>query len=134
LVGGRKYEFTLFGRIDGGTEGKASREVTINEPPTGGSCIAQPDKGEPLDPSFELNCKGFTDDEKPLQYEFLYLKEEKNETLGSGLDALRKEVTFPSGLKKKDYKLELFVKVSDSLGASKMVRFNSSIKVIHGWR
>ena len=134
LVGGNKYEFTLIGWIDGGIEGNASREVTINEPPSGGSCTASPDEGEPLDPSFQLKCEKFTDTERPLQYEFFYRKEEKDETLGSGLDALRSGVTFPSGLQIKSYKLDLYVKVSDSLGASEMVPFTSKIKVIHGWR
>jgi len=136
LVGGNKYEFTLIGWIDGGIDGNASREVTINEPPNVGSCTASPRKGVSLDPSFTLSCTKFTDTETPLHYEFFYSKGEeyKNETLGSGEEDSRSRITFPSGLKRIRYELSLYAKVSDSLGASRMVEFNSSIEVIHGWR
>jgi len=129
LVGGRKYEFTLIGWIDGGIEGNASREVIINDRPKVGFCKAEPRKGEPLDPKFTLSCTKFTDTETPLQYEFFYRREKTLETLGSGLEASRSRVTFPSG-----QEIVLYAKVSDSLGASSMVEFNSSIEVIHVWK
>lgn len=139
MVGGRKYEFTLFGNIPGGIKGNAKREVTINEPPKRGKhglCTAKPTEGKPLEPMFTLSCKGFEDEEEPLQYEFFYSKGEgsKNETLGSSLEDSRERVTFPSGLKENGYTLTLYAKISDSLGASEMFKFNSAIKVIHGWR
>ena len=120
----------MIGNIKGGVDGKAKREVTINEPPKDGKCTAKPLKGEPCDPSFTLSCTGFTDDDKPLQYEFFYSKGEgsKNETLGSGSEPSRSRVTFPSG------NLTLYAKISDSLGASKMFPFESLVQVIHGCR
>ena len=134
LVGCKKYKFTLIGWIIGGVEGNAKREVTMNEPPENGTCFAKPSKGPPLEPKFRLHCKGFKDLEEPLRYEFFYSKGEGSEdvTLGSGPEASRSEVVFPSGLKKNDNNLTLRAKVSDSLGASSMVLFESAIQVIHG--
>lgn len=131
LVGGKEYEFTLFGKITGGVEGNSKRKIIMNESPKNGKCIVKPAEGEPLDPKFTLNCSGFIDDERPLQYEFFYSKgkRNKNETLGSGSEASRERVTFPSGLEENGYKLTLYAKISDSLGASRMVEFESPITV-----
>ena len=131
FVGGKVYEFELKGWITGGEKGSSKLKVTINAPPQSGRCTADPPEGEALDPIFTLNCTGFTDKETPLHYEFFYSKGEgsKKETLGSGLEALRSRVTFPSGLKENDHKLTLYAKVSDSLGASRIVEFSSPIKV-----
>ena len=136
LVGGEKYVFILTGKVANGEEGNAKREVTVNEPPDGGQCFAEPLEGKPCEAIFTLTCSGFTDPEKPLKYEFFYSKEEesRNETLGSGFEAKRSRVAFPSGLEKNGYKLTLYAKVSDSLGASAMFKFKSRIKVIHSWR
>lgn len=136
LVGGEKYVFILTGKTAGGTPGNAKREVTANNPPDPGQCTAEPRNGKPCEAIFTLTCSGFTDPDKPLQYEFFYSKDEesKNETLGSGFEAKRSRVAFPSGLEKNEYRLTLYAKVSDSLGASKMFKFESQIKVIHRWR
>lgn len=131
FVGGKDYEFELIGWITGGEEGSSKRKVTINEPPKNGRCTADPRKGPPLEPIFTLNCTGFTDDETPLHYEFLYSKGEglKKDTLGRGLEALRSRVTFPSGLEENKYELTLYAKVSDNLGASRIFEFSSTIQV-----
>ena len=132
LVGGKEYEFTLIGWIAGGNPGNSKRKITINKPPENGRCTATPAEGIALDTEFTLNCKDFTDDERPLQYEFFYLKEKGSKTetsLGSGLEAKRDRVIFPSGVEKHEYNLTLYAKISDSLGASKMFEFESQIKV-----
>lgn len=131
LVGGKEYEFTLIGWIDGGIKGNSKRKIIMNESPKNGKCIVKPTEGKPLEPKFTLNCSGFKDDETPLQYEFFYSKGEghRNETLGSGPEASRERVTFPSGLQEKEYMLKLYAKISDRLGASRMVEFESPVKV-----
>ena len=131
LVGGKEYEFTLIGRIAGGIPGNSKRKIIMNESPKNGKCIVKPTEGRPLEPKFTLNCSGFKDDETPLQYEFFYSKGKgyKTETLGSGPEASRQQVTFPSGSEKNEYKLTLYAKISDRLGASRMVEFESPIKV-----
>ena len=131
LVGGKEYEFILIGWIAGGNPGMAKRKIIMNESPKNGKCTVKPAEGVPLEPKFTLNCSGFIDTETPLQYEFFYSKGKgyKNETLGSGPEASRVRVTFPSGLEKNEYKLTLYAKISDSVGASRMVEFESPIKV-----
>lgn len=132
FVGGQIYEIALFGKTDGGTEGSSKRRVRINEPPQNGRCIAQPLAGEPLDPMFTLKCTGFEDDEKPFYYEFLYSTStngKDKKSLGIGLEESRSDITLPSGLEENDYNITLYARVSDKLGASREVEFESPITV-----
>lgn len=118
------YKIILFGKVEGGVEGSSTYKVTVNEPPKGGHCEVKPKEGKPLDPYFNVSCKGFHDDDKPLQYEFFYTndlgtEQPKYESLGSGLDPARTNFSLPTGLEKYKYKFKFCVIVTDSLGASK---------------
>ena len=132
FVGGQIYEIVLIGNTDGGEEGSSKRRVRMNEPPQNGRCIAKPPVGKPLDPMFTLTCTEFEDDEKPFHYEFLYSTstngKDKN-TLGIGLEESRSDITLPSGLQENEFNITLYARVSDRLGASTVVKFESPITV-----
>ena len=106
--------------------------MTVNEPPTRGHCEVKPTEGKPLDPYFNVSCKGFHDDDQPLQYEFFYTNDEgqpKYESLGSGLDSARTNFSLPTGLEKYGYKFKFCVTVTDNLGASKKFDIKSEVTV-----
>ena len=129
------YKIILFGKVEGGVEGSSTYKVTVNEPPKGGDCVVKPEEGKPLDPYFNVSCKGFHDDDRPLQYEFFYTNDysavpPKYESLGSGLDPARTNFSLPTGLEKNDYKFKFRVIVTDNLGASKKFeKFKSMVTV-----
>ncbi|KAL9957163.1 hypothetical protein ACROYT_G038767 [Oculina patagonica] len=77
------------------------------------------------------SSKGFNDTENPLHYEFFYSTNgEDKPTIGSGTENVRKKVTLPSGLEDQEFKIRLYAKVSDDLGASTVVEFESRITVV----
>ena len=129
------YKIILFGRVEGGVEGRRTYEVTVNEPPKGGHCEVNPTEGKPLDPYFNVSCKGFHDDDQPLQYEFFYTNDlstdgqSKYESLGSGSDSARTNVSLPTGLEKYGYKFKFRVKVTDNLGASNKLEIDTMVTV-----
>ena len=131
FAGGKYYEITLYGYIQGGEEGLSTLEIAVNEPPKKGICEPSPIKGNPLDPIFTLKCKDFTDEDEPLIYEFLYSTSPDGEkkSLGSGLEKFRKFVSFPSGLQDHEFNLTLHAKVTDNLGATTKVEFTENVKV-----
>ena len=131
FAGGKDYEITLYGYIQGGEEGLSTLEIAVNEPPKKGICEPSPIKGNPLDPIFTLKCKDFTDEDEPLIYEFLYSTSPDGEkkSLGSGLENFRKFVSFPSGLQDHEFNLTLHAKVTDNLGATTKVEFTENVKV-----
>ena len=131
FAGGKDYEITLYGYIQGGEEGLSTLEIAVNEPPKKGICEPSPIKGNPLDPIFTLKCKDFTDEDEPLIYEFLYSTSPDGEkkSLGSGLEKFRESVSFPSGLQDHEFNLTLHAKVTDNLGAATEVEFTKNVKV-----
>ena len=131
FAGGKDYEITLYGYIQGGEEGLSTLEIAVNEPPKKGICEPSPIKGNPLDPIFTLKCKDFTDEDEPLIYEFLYSTSPDGEkkSLGGGLEKFRKNVSFPSGLQDYEFNLSLYAKVTDNLGAATVVEFTKNVTV-----
>ena len=131
FAGGKDYEIKLYGYIQGGEEGLSTLKITVNEPPKKGICEPSPIKGNPLDPIFTLKCEGFTDEDEPLIYEFLYSTSPDGEkkSLGSGLEKFRESVSFPSGLQDHEFNLTLHAKVTDNLGATTKVEFTENVKV-----
>jgi len=105
----------------------------VNEPPTYGTCYVTPKEGKPLEPMFHVSCEGFYDKDMPLKYEFFYKKDLRPkgrlETLGSGMDSFRSQVSLPSGLAEYDYKLKFYVVAYDKLGASKQYEIPQSVAV-----
>lgn len=131
FVGGNDYKITLYGNTLGGEKGSSTLELTVNAPPQIGNCEASPPAGKPLEPEFTLKCEGFTDEEKPLSYEFFYSTspDGQSKSLGSGLEDSREKVVFPNGLEEHQYKLYLYAKVTDNLGASTTVEFSNTVEV-----
>lgn len=125
FVGGATYKIILSGHVEGGVEGSSTYDVEVNKPPEGSgeNCEARPSKGEPLERMFQVSCKGFKDEDLPLLYQFSYTadKGKRNETLGSGLDPSRVDISLPNGKEEYDYNIMFYVTVSDKLGASKTV-------------
>ena len=131
FAGGKDYEITLSGNIQGGEIGLSTLKITVNEPPKEGSCTPSPSNGDPLDPIFTLKCKDFTDEDEPLIYEFFYSTSPDGEkkSLGGGLEKFRDSVSFPSGLQDHEFNLTLHAKVTDNLGAATEVKFTENVKV-----
>ena len=131
FAGGKNYEITLSGNIQGGEIGLSTLEITVNEPPKEGSCTPSPSNGDPLDPIFTLKCKDFTDEDEPLIYEFFYSTSPDGgkKSLGGGLEKFRKNVSFPSGLQDHEFILTLHARVTDNLGATTEVKFTENVKV-----
>ena len=128
------YKIILFGKVEGGIEGSSTVNVTVNEPPKGGHCEVKPKEGKPLDPYFNVSCKGFHDDDTPLQYEFFYTDDlgtvqPKYKLLGYGSEPNLTKISLLSGREKYDYKLKFFAIVTDSLGASKKVDIEPMVTV-----
>ena len=121
FVGGATYKIILYGNVEGGIRGSSTYKVEVNEPPSGGKCTAVPPNGRPLERIFKVSCEGFEDKDLPLQYQFFYTadKGKRNESLGSGLDRSRLNVSLPNGKEENNYEIEFYVTVSDKLGASK---------------
>jgi len=70
LAPGSTYEFAL-SVIDAiGARGRAYLTVTVNSPPSLGSCYGTPSSGYALSTSFSLECNGWSDDDTPLNYRF----------------------------------------------------------------
>ena len=131
FAGGKDYEITLYGKIQGGEEGLSTLKITVNKRPENGNCTTLPSEGNPLEPTFTLKCEGFTDEDEPLIYEFFYSTSPDGEkkSLGSGLEKFRESVSFPSGLQDHEFNLHLYAKVADNLGAATMVEFQHKVKV-----
>lgn len=131
FAGGKDYEITLYGKIQGGEEGFSTLKITVNKRPENGNCTTLPSEGNPLEPTFTLKCEGFTDEDEPLIYEFFYSTSPDGEkkSLGSGLEKFRESVSFPSGLQDHEFNLHLYAKVADNLGAATMVEFQNKVKV-----
>ena len=131
FAGGKDYEITLYGKIQGGEEGFSTLKITVNKRPENGNCTTLPSEGNPLEPTFTLNCEGFTDEDEPLIYEFFYSTSPDGEkkSLGSGLEKFRESVSFPSGLQDHEFNLTLHAKVTDNLGAATEVKFTENVKV-----
>ena len=131
FAGGKVYEITLYGNIQGGEEGLSTLEITVNEPPKEGICEPSRFKGNPLEPIFTLECNDFSDEDEPLIYEFSYSTspDGENKSLGSGLEKFRKSVSFPSGLQDYEFNLSLYAKVTDNLGAATVVEFTKNVTV-----
>ena len=131
FAGGKDYEITLYGKIQGGEEGLSTLKITVNKRPENGNCTTLPLEGNPLEPTFTLKCEGFTDEDEPLIYEFFYSTSPDGEkkSLGGGLEKFRESVSFPSGLQDHEFNLYLYAKVTDNLGAATEVEFTENVKV-----
>lgn len=125
FVGDTTYRIVLFGKIKDGKQGSYELTIRANKPPEKGTCTVTPTTGSALNPLFNLTCQEFTDENTPLHYEFLYSKspDEKNQSLGSGVEHSLRNVAFPSG------SITLYAKVSDSVGATTIVKFKTPVKV-----
>ncbi|XP_036357895.1 polycystin-1-like isoform X2 [Octopus sinensis] len=104
--------------IDGLTRAETAINILVNKAPRNGSCTISPDSGETGQTVFNLSCFNWEDDQKIEQYMF-YAKYKDSSLLNQiafGIDSTL-NVFMPLGPDYDNYKMEVFGKVFDPLGA-----------------
>ena len=90
--------------------------------PTGGSCVVSPSEGLVIKTQFQVSCTSWTDEDRPLGYEFFFSHPVHGPMLlfyGWMPDSAG--LFLPPGLKENDFNVDLFVKISDVLGSYRIV-------------
>ncbi|XP_022107070.1 polycystic kidney disease protein 1-like 2 isoform X2 [Acanthaster planci] len=110
----------------------AEYTFTVNSPPTTGNCTITPAEGVVLTTHFSIICEHFEDIHTPLTYEVHTLKAaERSVGVGAhadasvedtllfyGLDPNIPATLLPLGQPSQGYRVDIKIKVTDSLGAS----------------
>ncbi|XP_072050226.1 sperm receptor for egg jelly-like [Amphiura filiformis] len=132
-------------KLDGGT-GYAEYAISINTPPSSGSCEVTPDLGYALQTHFVVTCEAFVDEDLPLTYSVIaivdeeahhpdgsrhrrYSYEEKlrESLVYSGSDAESPGMLLPFGAAENKNVVQLLVEVKDALGAVTSVRTQATV-------
>ncbi|XP_077983050.1 polycystin-1-like protein 2 [Glandiceps talaboti] len=101
----------------------------VNPKPVAGSCNVTPSHGFVLETPFSIACDDFSDDDRPLTYQFSVVTGAETETTlnsqpGYGILLYRSQapsvesIYLPVGVAERDYRVEIIVTVSDVYGAS----------------
>ncbi|XP_066916818.1 uncharacterized protein [Clytia hemisphaerica] len=129
LDGKQSYKVTVEARVKGwNAVGSTILELQKNKSPSGGECTFTPDQGEALTTSFEMSCKGWTDEdnkEQPLLYWLVVGEEETN--FFRGIQTQIQEL-LPVG-DGDDYTLPVQIWVQDSLGVY-TIALNKTVRVV----
>ncbi|XP_009905474.2 polycystin family receptor for egg jelly [Dryobates pubescens] len=125
-------------------DGRASmyrRAFKINSPPKAGKCTINPRWGRALQTKFVVACRGFSDRHTPLTYKVVIASDvsrttkitsvEEN-TFGTilyfGYQPKTPPSFLPVGVPSQNYRLTLYVQVSDSLGAFTQVNLYTQVE------
>eukprot|EP00854_Cymbomonas_tetramitiformis_P001347 gene1347-1948_t len=122
LTAGNTYQFKL-NTLDSNGEAYGTLELATNTAPCCGLVIATPAEGVALETTFMLTAPNWSDDDEPLQYQFLYqvVGSDKEISLnnykaltapGYSLDAIIPEGGSPD----ESYQVRLIVRVKDAYG------------------
>ncbi|XP_035682609.1 polycystic kidney disease protein 1-like 2 [Branchiostoma floridae] len=122
---GDKYTFRVDVISDVGT-GFSEYSLSINKPPTVGSCVVSPSSGVSTITPFDISCEGVHDDDQPLTYSLYFNNERSDDTaytlLHTGTTRRFPPQQLPAGQELRDFNITLEVRVSDALGAITIIR------------
>ena len=98
------------------------KEITLNSPPyiadRNSGCFVMPNEGYAVETIFNITCSGWSDEDKPLKYEFRYNTSDgliiNDPNVGTRKNILA--TNLPVGNKADNFELRLDVYVKDSLG------------------
>lgn len=111
LKQGETYTFSVNVSESGSNSFSLYRQVTVNEPPTGGSCTVSPTDGIAFTTTFSVTCSGFTDEHNPLSYRFytgMLADSSRDTRIGSAANGNLSKVFLPAGLAADSYIVSTF--------------------------
>ncbi|XP_078578208.1 sperm receptor for egg jelly-like [Branchiostoma floridae x Branchiostoma japonicum] len=118
--------------------GSSEYSFTLNEPPTVGDCAVHPSNSS--EGFFELQCRGFSDPDLPLRYDFEYTAADvtvasvnstatiNQHLLYSGPAPSTPPIRLPTGDPDENYELEIVIRVTDDLGAFSVATFTTNVR------
>ena len=119
-------------------EGVIKEELTFvtNSPPvlaneTGG-CFVTPTVGYTLDTEFSFRCRGWLDEDQPLNYELRYRTNTSIVVIHSGSEPSAK-VRLPLGNPQHNYSFTLEMLIKDSLGSATLQEVSVKVKFTAFW-
>ena len=117
-----RYKFVLTAQRPGENRGYSEYHVTSNSPPVGGVCTVSPTSGISLITEFTFTCRNWQDQDLQLQYQFIYLTD--NKLLNVVYKGVKTSLTtkLPAGEKKSNFTIDFRVRVADISGAYTEVR------------
>ena len=126
LIPNRTYTI-FFNNEDSGFSAQYS--VITDMSPTGGSCVVSPSEGIMIETQFRINCLGWTDEDSPLWYEFFFRHHVHGPMLlfyGWMPDSVG--LFLPPGSKENNFRVDLFVKISDVLGSYRIIPLQVKVR------
>lgn len=127
LLGNTSYLLTLTAKAPGNIIDTTRYRFDTNAPPSGGRCEVDKNEGEAWLTYFTFTCSGWKDQNLPLSYKFRYSTSDGIKMLFFSGKSPSVRAKLPVGNKKDDYRLNIQIHVSDSIGSEAIVKM--SVKV-----
>ena len=116
------YKFVLTAKRREGHPGYSEYQFATYGSPTEGKCDVTPLSGRTLETTFIFDCSGWEDQDRPLQYSFIYFTDDDFPyVVHKGMES-RKKTKLPAGKKINNFTIDFRVRVADMFGAFTEVR------------
>lgn len=127
LLGNSSYLLTLIARAPGDIIDTTRYRFDTNAPPSGGRCEVDRKEGEAWLTYFTFTCLGWEDQNLPLSYKFRYYTSSGIVMVFFSGKSPSARAKLPVGNKEDNYRLNIQIQVSDSIGSEGVVEM--SVKV-----
>eukprot|EP00111_Clytia_hemisphaerica_P007273 TCONS_00021135-protein len=111
------------------TFGEVSFRFLVNFNPSGGSCTASPSSGTVLEDKFQMICSGWQDLHQPLTYRFYTQKDGLMNIFCTESQFSECKTLLPIGDVEGEYRLPVYVMISDNIGGSTVYKFNVTVNL-----
>lgn len=129
LEGDKEYKIEVSAQREIGPQGLATKVFIVNSPPRDGQCDVTPRVGHVLMTKFSFRCLNWKDPDEPLSYQILFSRRDNEQTLlyyGGKPDVVE---GLPLGDEKRNFTLDIEIRVSDRLGAATTVQLSLQVRI-----